>query len=116
MPFARPPSSAPPGASSSLEKFLDRTPRKSRFSVSIRCSGSTRHDLCFSWVMSFLCEPWPPCIQLRYELFSGTCRLCGELAHPKIRVARVSRLIGNSDTTAKAYGWQEVFVIRWGTL
>lgn len=33
--------------------------------------------------------------------------LSGELALPKLRVARVSRLIGNSDTTAKGYGWQE---------
>ncbi len=32
--------------------------------------------------------------------------LSGELALPKIRVARVSRLIGNFDTTAKGYGWQ----------
>ena len=33
--------------------------------------------------------------------------LSGELALPKLRVARVSRLIGNSDTTAKGNGWQE---------
>jgi hypothetical protein len=33
--------------------------------------------------------------------------LSGELALPKLRVARVSRLIGNSDSTAKGYGWQE---------
>jgi hypothetical protein len=33
--------------------------------------------------------------------------LSGELALPTLRVARVSRLIGNSDSTAKGYGWQE---------
>jgi|HubBroStandDraft_1064217.scaffolds.fasta_scaffold20074_5 hypothetical protein len=33
--------------------------------------------------------------------------LSGELALPIYRVARVSRLIGNSDTTAKGIGWQE---------
>lgn len=32
--------------------------------------------------------------------------LSGELALPRLRVARVSRLIGNSDTTAKGHGWQ----------
>jgi hypothetical protein len=33
--------------------------------------------------------------------------LSGELALPTLRVARVSRLIGNFDTTAKGHGWQE---------
>ncbi len=34
------------------------------------------------------------------------CLLGGELALPDSRVARVSRLIGNSDTTAKQKAWQ----------
>ena len=37
--------------------------------------------------------------------------LCGELALPHTRVARVSRLIGNSDTTGKVTLWQ---VRVWG--
>ena len=37
--------------------------------------------------------------------------LCGELALPHTRVACVSRLIGNSDTTGKVTLWQVRF---WG--
>jgi hypothetical protein len=39
--------------------------------------------------------------------------LCGELALPHTRVARVSRLIGNSDTTGKVPLWQ--VEVWWGT-
>jgi hypothetical protein len=47
-----------------------------------------------------------------FELFGGNCRPRDELALPQIRVARVSRLIGKSDTTAKAACWQGEFVDR----
>jgi hypothetical protein len=40
------------------------------------------------------------------QLLGDVSLLNGELALPMPRVARVSRLIGNSDTTAKVHHWQ----------
>ena len=48
----------------------------------------------------------------RSQLIGDVSLLYGELALPMLWVARVSRLIGNSDTTAKAQHWQGAWVKR----
>ncbi len=85
------------------------------FSNPIHWSGSMCDSRCFSQAMPFLCEPFAPYSQIGIELFNGSCRLNGELALP-FRVARISRLIGNFDTTAKPFAWQEAFVDQQGSI
>lgn len=74
-------------------------------SNSIRWFGSMCSGRWFSQVMPFLCEPLPRAAGYRIELFNGICRPGGELALPL--GARVSRSIGNFDSTANPLRWQE---------
>jgi len=71
---------------------------------SVRLSELISCGLCFSQVMPFLCElmPCTAKYELNWRRFPARRRACS----PLHRVARVSRLIGNSDTTRKASGWQ----------
>lgn len=106
---------APTGASCSLENSLAAPRAQAVFSVSIRSSGSTRHGQCFCLGDALPIQALVPVHPVRYELFRGYAGSAASLPNPKNRVARVSRLIGISDTTAKAYGWQEGIVVRKGT-
>ena len=65
-----------------------------------------RRDPRISQVMPFLCELSPHESWKGIESAGEVCLLGGELALPPPGRKRVSRLIGNFDTTAKCLGWQ----------
>src|SRR6185437_7924297 len=70
--------------------------------------GSKYRSLCFPQVVPFLCE-LSPRAAVRNELFGDVFarrRACTS----RMRVARVSRSIGKSDTTAKRARWQVGFL------
>ena len=72
----------------------------------IRSPESFRCGLFFSQMMPFPMRAFAAHSLLTTQLTGEFCLLGGELALPHPGVARVSRLIGNFDTTGKAHLWQ----------
>ena len=90
-----------------LRKCACRPFVRESFNRSIRLPESSRRGCRFSLVMPFLYEQPSHTAHFQPSLLRcDVSLLYGELARPMSGVARVSRLIGNSDTTAKAYHWQ----------